>query len=377
MNGLAGAMEVSMRRIARSSIWLLVLLMALPVATLGQEVKAGVATIVEGTVTARRQSRARPVALRFRDDVFRKDTIVTAERSLARLLLGGKATVTVREQSRLTVTEVPGASLIDLGTGKLGLAVARERMRPGDVVEVRTPNAIIAVRGTVIVTELVPLPTAKGSKTRAWQSNVYVLTGKVEVQELRGGVRVGPVYLVAHGQMITISPLATPQVTSFPPSRVAEITAGLHPTTVGPKGAPTAAKETALRAVADDVAAASIGDEQGHKEWNDPRAPIEPRVPTLADSGGEGATLPDPSPGVPSPSPSLPGPVATLPGAPSSVGPAQPPVTTPPPSGIKAQLPPPTGVAVQGAGTPTTRIPSVVNIRNSAAVVVRPPAPLK
>src|SRR5262245_3505868 len=64
------------------------------------------------------------------------------------MLLGGVAVVTVRERSSLTITEVPGRrSAIDLTSGKVKVAVASERMRAGDTIEVRTPNAVAACGG--------------------------------------------------------------------------------------------------------------------------------------------------------------------------------------------------------------------------------------
>ncbi len=318
-----------MLRIVRSSIWVLVLLAALPGGVLGQEVKAGIATVIEGDVTTRRASLPQPVPLRFRDDVFRQDTIVTAERSLARLLLGGKAVVTVRERSRLTVTEVPGTSLVELGTGKVGLAVVRERMQPGDVVEIRTHNAIIAVRGTVVIAEIVPVTAPSGASpkapalqsTVALQSNVYVLTGKVEARELRGGVPFGPVYPVGRRQMITVSPLGPPQVTSIPESRIAEITAGLQPSgkSAGGAAAQAAAKETALRAAASEVALGPGGDEDRLlSDWRLGRAPIVPTLPTFSDS----AVTPLAQPPMQDISPALP---PTRPSPPVVVNPSQPP----------------------------------------------------
>src|SRR5262245_13512421 len=193
-------MEVGMLRSIRSSIWVLALLAVFPGRVLGQETKAGIATIIEGNVTARRVKDPRPVALKFRDDVLLRDTITTAERSLARLLLGGTATVTVRERSQLTVTEVPVASRSEGGKGMVGLALASDRMRPGDLIEVRTPNTVVGVRGTVIEAEIVPGTPRATSPGPAIQTNVYVLTGKVDVQELRGGVPVGPVFSVSCGQ---------------------------------------------------------------------------------------------------------------------------------------------------------------------------------
>src|SRR5207302_3261780 len=113
----------------------------------------------------------------FKDPVLLQDKIATGSESLARMLLGGKAVVTVRERSVLTITEVPGRSTIDIESGKFALAVARERMRPGEVIEIRTPNAVAGVRGSVIVTEV---ETPVGAGTPA--SSLYVLQGSLEAQ---------------------------------------------------------------------------------------------------------------------------------------------------------------------------------------------------
>src|SRR5262245_6273685 len=132
---------------------LLAVLLAVPTVVLAQAQKAGVVTVIEGNVTARRTA-VPDRTLNFKDDVFLQDTVATGDRSLARMLLGGKAVVTVRERSVLTITEIPGKSTIDLESGKFALAVARERMRPGEEIQIRTPNAVAGVRGTVVITEV-------------------------------------------------------------------------------------------------------------------------------------------------------------------------------------------------------------------------------
>src|SRR5262245_4356219 len=144
-----------------------------------QATKAGVVTTLEGNVTAARTTAAQPVALKFKDDVFVNDRVVTGDRSLARLLLGGKAVVTVRERSALTIAEVPGRSTIDLDSGKVAVAVAKDKMRPGEQVEVKTPNAVAAVRGTVFIAEVVRA-TASAAQVGT-TANFYVLTGSVAV----------------------------------------------------------------------------------------------------------------------------------------------------------------------------------------------------
>src|SRR5439155_1156842 len=126
-----------------------------PSLALGQATKAGVVTNLQGNVTAVRTTQPQPVPLKFKDDVLLNDRVVAGDRSLARLLLGGRAVVTVRERSALTITQIPSRTTIDLDSGKIAVAVAKDRMQPGDQIEVKTPNAVAAVRGTVFVVEVI------------------------------------------------------------------------------------------------------------------------------------------------------------------------------------------------------------------------------
>src|SRR5205807_8008631 len=152
-----------------------------------QAVKAGVVTQLQGPVVATHAAAPEPVALKYRDDVFVQDKIVTGDQALARVLLGGMALLTLREHSLVTITEVPGKSTIALTSGTLSLAVARERMRPGESVDIRTPNAIAAVRGTVVVAEASQGGPA-GGLTAPPSSTIFVIndtTGKgVEVTQV-------------------------------------------------------------------------------------------------------------------------------------------------------------------------------------------------
>src|SRR5438105_5195529 len=144
-----------MGMIRRSLCALLVGALLAPSAAFAQAPpQAGIVTTLEGNVTARRVALPDAVPLKFKDAVFLQDTVTTGDKSLARMLLGGKAVVTVRERSVLTITEVPGRSTIDLADGKFALAVAREKMRPGEEIQIRTPNAIAGVRGTVVISEV-------------------------------------------------------------------------------------------------------------------------------------------------------------------------------------------------------------------------------
>jgi len=150
------------------------------------QAKAGVVTTLQGSATAARASLPQPVALKFKDDVFLRDRIVTGDRSIVRMLLGGKALVTVRERSALTITEIPGTSRIDLDNGKIALAVAKERMRPGESVEVRTPNAVAAVRGTTFIAEVVRAEASAAALQRGVTTNFYGIAGDVLIRFASG-----------------------------------------------------------------------------------------------------------------------------------------------------------------------------------------------
>jgi hypothetical protein len=98
-----------MRRLVRLTAMAL-LLAAWPGAVLAQSAGdggrgVGVVTTLAGMVTVARATLPAPLPLRFKDDVFIRDHIVTAEKSVVRVLLGGKALVTVRELSSLTINE--------------------------------------------------------------------------------------------------------------------------------------------------------------------------------------------------------------------------------------------------------------------------------
>ena len=213
-----------------------------PSAVLAQS-KAGIVTTLEGNVTARRVALTTPVALKFKDEVFLQDTVTTGDQSLARMLLGGKAVVTVRERSVLTITEVPGKSTIDLESGKFALAVAREKMRPGEEILIRTPNAIAGVRGTVVITEVNRQGAQLGGGVPAVLTNFYVLRGTITAQPLDPGTRqpLGTPLQVGTLQAYSGAGAATPRVAPVPPEQVSQITSGLQPS--GPKGGGDAGKE--------------------------------------------------------------------------------------------------------------------------------------
>jgi hypothetical protein len=178
-------------------------------ASAAAQAKAGVVTTLQGTATVARSTAAQPTPLRFRDDVFVHDHIVTGESAIVRILLGGRAVVTVRERSALTIHETPTTSTIEIGSGKIALAVARDRMKPGESVQIKTPNAMAGVRGTVVIAD-VAAPAGGAVTTR-----FTLLTGIVDVARLDAATG------QATGQLVTLRPLQTIAVTGgLPPGAV-------------------------------------------------------------------------------------------------------------------------------------------------------------
>src|SRR5207249_2294149 len=218
-----------MRTFRRPALAVFVLVHLCPTFAWSQGERVGVVTTLEGNVTARRAVLPQPVPLKFKDDVFFRDTITTGDQSLARVLLGGKSIVTIRERSVVTITESPGRSFISLESGKIGLAVAHERMAPGESVDVRTPNAVVGVRGTVIVAEVLRTTAQIGAVGAVPTSNIYFLRGFGE------GFVVDPQTGRPLGPPVKLNPLeaykvvgSTARIDPIPPSQIGQITAGLQ-----------------------------------------------------------------------------------------------------------------------------------------------------
>ena len=142
----------------------------------------GVVTTLQGQASVARASAAGPLPLKFKDAVFDRDRIQTGEESIVKVLMGGKAIVTVRELSVLTITEELGKTTINLTSGKIAVGVAKQRMQPGERLEVHTPNAVAAVRGTVFVVEVTRQGAQQGtSGPLGAHTQVTCVNGVVDV----------------------------------------------------------------------------------------------------------------------------------------------------------------------------------------------------
>jgi len=195
------------KRIARKLLVAGSLGLSFPALVSAQQ-RVGVVTNVEGTAMVARLTAPEPQALQFKDDVFLRDRITTGERSFVRVLLGGKATVTARERSVLTITEVPGVATVHLDEGRISVAVSKALMTPGESIEIKTPNAITAIRGTVVVAEVI-------RTGRDVQSTITLLRGLIDVTRLDPVTdqRVGAAVPMQplHSLTVAATPLAAPR----------------------------------------------------------------------------------------------------------------------------------------------------------------------
>lgn len=133
----------------------------------------GVVTAVRGTATVTRQPAPQPKNVAFKEDLFWEDTLNTGADSRLRMLILKKSVITMREQSRLQLREEPPTpteprkkSVVNLLAGIVRAVVEKEALRETDY-EIRTSNAVAAIRGSDIVGENVS-PT---------QSNFYTGPG--------------------------------------------------------------------------------------------------------------------------------------------------------------------------------------------------------
>jgi hypothetical protein len=211
-------------------------LLCLPAIAAAQtEESAGVVTTVNGDATLiRAVAAARPVSLQMRDEIFVRDRIHTQPHSLVRVLLGGKALITVRELSVLTVTEEAGRVTVDLQSGKIGVAVVKGRMRPGEVIEIRSPNATAAVRGTVFVVEVDPVKA--GGAIPITTTRVHLFHGALDVSARLDPAQ--PTVRLAELQSVVVAGNALGSVRPLSRDAVAALTADLKPKRMQTQDAP-------------------------------------------------------------------------------------------------------------------------------------------
>src|SRR5947209_1435156 len=236
---------------SRLSLVLVALALISPASAFAQLTKAGVVTTLQGTATVPRASLSQPQPLKFRDDVFVQDRVVTGDDSVARILLGGKAIVTVRERSSLTISESPGVSTVNVGEGRAAIAVVKERMKPGETVEIRTPNAIAGIRGTIVVVEVDRVSAQAGSSSNAaYTTRFTVITGEVLVRQLRGGQPFGAGVTLGKNDQARFTGLTAPVTRSLTPAEAGALSNSFKAAKSEPPAAANASLVTQSQALA-------------------------------------------------------------------------------------------------------------------------------
>ena len=182
------------RRFLFAIAFLVIPTLCLPSLYWAQAPELGVVTTLQGQASVARASGPGALPLKFKDAVFDRDRIQTGEQSIVKVLMGGKAIVTIRELSVLTITEELGKTTINLTSGKIAVGVAKQRMQPGERLEVHTPNAVAAVRGTVFVVEV----TQQGA-----QGTPGPLAANTLVTCVNGAVDVAPRANLGQGTQLT------------------------------------------------------------------------------------------------------------------------------------------------------------------------------
>jgi hypothetical protein len=256
--------------------------------------KVGVVTTVVGPVTVARASLP-PEPLKFKDDVFLHDRVTTGEAAITRILLGGKVIVTARERSTLTITETPGRSTIHLTSGRIAVAVEKARMKPDERVEIRTPNAVAGVRGTVLIVE-----------AATDVSTVTVLRGLVHVTRLNSvtGVPVGRFTAVGARQTVTVRDNVLPaRSKAIAPTRAQELSQEFTPPLKAVTSAAVVNDTDDVKRVGElaksDVSAPKGSVErpaQGRGKATGNAVATAPASTPTAASAGETGTLPSPAP---------------------------------------------------------------------------------
>jgi hypothetical protein len=184
--------------------------------------EVGVVTTLQGEATVARVASTAPLPLKFRDSIFEKDRINTGEKSIVKVLMGGRAIVTVRELSVLTITEEVGRTVVNLESGKIAVGVAKQRMKPGETLEVHTPNAVAAVRGTVFVVEVARQGAAEGAGNLAATTVVTTVLGSVHVGAI-GGNQANTALVNASQSVNVLQANAPLQVKTVTPQQIQQL----------------------------------------------------------------------------------------------------------------------------------------------------------
>jgi hypothetical protein len=139
----------------------------------------GQVTAIDGKVTVLRQGKFAPESLTVRKPVFQEDIIETDRASKVRITLTDSTVISLGEQSRLELKQFSHDARQQTRSSGLAIswgvfrAIFKEMLSPSTI-EVITPTAVAAIRGTDLMGEVTTDSTA-----------IVVLEGTVGVSNVR------------------------------------------------------------------------------------------------------------------------------------------------------------------------------------------------
>jgi hypothetical protein len=139
----------------------------------------GQVTALEGKVSVLRQGKFAPEPLALHKPVFQEDIIETDRNSKVRITLANATVISLGEQSRLELRQFSHDARQQTRSGRLAIAwgffraIFKEMTSPSTV-EVITPTAVAAIRGTDLMGEVTADSTA-----------IVVLEGTVAISNIR------------------------------------------------------------------------------------------------------------------------------------------------------------------------------------------------
>src|SRR2546423_1607498 len=172
--------------------------------------RAGVVTTLEGKVTVVRAASPELTPLKFRDAIFVRDRIATGKESFARILLGGKAVVTIREFSAVTITEVPGVAPAAVSQGEVERAAKDRGGVAGAPVATAAASADkSAAQGKTAQSDQSGGDSDKGKSNQSGTATVFAGSGSSAAATRGGGASGG-------ATVATAPPVSTGVVSTAP-----------------------------------------------------------------------------------------------------------------------------------------------------------------
>jgi hypothetical protein len=124
-------------------------------------------------------------------------------------------------------------------------------MKPGETVEIRTPNAIAGIRGTIVVVEVDRVSAQAGSSSNVtYTTRFTVITGEVLVRQLRGGQPFGAGVTLGKNDQARFTGLTAPVTRSLTPAEAGALSNSFKAAKSEPPAAANASIVTQSQALA-------------------------------------------------------------------------------------------------------------------------------